>query len=353
MKSSADRKPALAFHRLVQRLLLLGVRLEESAPPPDPVPPARLQPLIDAVAPDHRRFDARAVMFGNRYRSGFWAIYLLSAVAVLCAVLPLALGWDKGFGVLRPMARLWTLAEVAVIATVSAIYWIGHRRDWQGQWLKARTTAELTWYLPLVAPLVDFDTNPRQFDWYLHVFDLEQADGGEIAALCARVADTARRVLAGAWQDPGFVAGYANWAAAVLECQRHYHLGVARRQHALMHRVHGINAGLFGLTAAGALTHLFVHSLWLSLVTTFFPALGASLHGALAQSEAYRLSTTSESLAADLDGAIREIHASLDAAAPLESVERVRKSVSDALSLVLEEHEDWHMLVRPHRLPLG
>ena len=353
MKSLISRAPPRAFHRLVQRVLLLGVRLGAEPQPPDPEPPARLQPLIDAVASDHRRFDARAITFGDRYRSGFWSIYLLSAVAVLCAVLPLALGWDEGFGSLRPMARLWTLAEVAVIATVSAIYWIGHRRDWQGQWLKARTTAELTWYLPLVAPLVDFDTNPGRIDWYLHVFDLEQPDGGEIAALCARVADTARRALAGAWQDPEFVAAYANWAASVLEGQRHYHLGVARRQHALMHRVHAINAGLFGLTAACALAHLFVHSLWLSLVTTFFPALGASLHGALAQSEAYRLSTTSERLAADLDRAITEIRGALRENAAPDRAARVKTAVSEALGLVLEEHEDWHMLVRPHRLPLG
>ncbi|MDE1923676.1 MAG: hypothetical protein KGI55_09645, partial [Gammaproteobacteria bacterium] len=119
------------------------------------------------------------------------------------------------------------------------------------------------------------------------------------------------------------------------------------------HRVHAINAGLFGLTAACALAHLIVHSLWLSLVTTFFPALGASLHGALAQSEAYRLSTTSERLAADLERAITEIRGALRENAAPDGAARVKAAVSEALGLVLEEHEDWHMLVRPHRLPLG
>lgn len=351
MKSSA--RPPVALHRLVQSALLLGARLAGPPPPPDPAPPIRMRPLIDAVAADHRRFDARAVTFGNRYRSGFWSIYLLSAVAVLFAILPLALGWDNPLRLASPAARLWTFAEVAVIATVSAIYWIGHKRDWQGQWLQARTTAELTWYLPLIAPLVDFDTHPEQIDWYLHVFDLAQPEGGEVGALCARLRATARRTLAGAWQDGGFVAAYAHWAIGVLAGQRHYHQGVARRQHALLHRVHRINAGLFGATAAGALVHLVVHSVWLTLLTTFFPALGASLHGALAQSEAYRLSATSESLAADLEAAVAEIRAALDEAAPLASGERVRKAIADALGLVLEEHEDWHMLVRPHRLPLG
>lgn len=346
-------RPSLPFHRLVQAVLLLGVRIVEPPPPPDPVPPPRLQPVVAAVAADHQRFDQRAITFGDRYRSGFWSIYLLSAVAVLCAVLPLALGWDDRLRIAHPLARIWALAEVGVIAVVIAIYWFGHKRDWQGQWLAARTTAELTWYLPLVAPLIDFDAHPEEMDWYVHVFDLEESDGGEVAALCARIRDTARQALHGAWQDPQFVTAYANWAVDVLEAQRHYHLRVARRQQALLHRVHRINAALFGLTAAGALTHLMVHTVWLSLVTTFFPALGASLHGALAQSEAYRLSATSESLAADLADAIASIRAAVIPDAPLDGAERVRKAIAAALELVLDEHEDWHMLVRPHHLPLA
>jgi hypothetical protein len=101
-----------------------------------------------------------------------------------------------------------------------------------------------------------------------------------------------------------------------------------------------------------------VHTLWLSLVTTFFPALGASLHGALAQSEAYRLSVTSERLVGELKGAGDEIRLALQgsAAHPASSVTNpalVKTSIQSAMALILEEHQDWHMLVRPHRLPLG
>ena len=118
-----------------------------------------------------------------------------------------------------------------------------------------------------------------------------------------------------------------------------------------------MNIWLFGLTGLGALLHLVMHTLWLSLITTFFPALGASLHGALAQSEAYRLNVTSERLVAELQGAIKQIRASL-------TTERrgsnsaadstpIKTSIQAAIALILEEHQDWHMLVRPHRLPLG
>ena len=118
-----------------------------------------------------------------------------------------------------------------------------------------------------------------------------------MAALCAHSEPLARTLLAQAWTDPQFVDELR--AAGQSISLRHRSTitpRIALRQHALLHRVHRVTSGLFALTALGALTHLLVHTLWLSLVTTFFPALAASLHGALAQSEAYRLGATSERL---------------------------------------------------------
>jgi hypothetical protein len=345
----------MALHQAIQRVLLIGVRLSFPAAAPAVSPPARLLPLIEALAPSHQMFDGRAVHYGHRYRSGFWAIYLLSAVAVLFAVLPLALGWDDKRHVMNPFLGLWAVAEVAVIGTVSAIYWSGHRRDWQGQWLGARTTAELTWYLPLVAPLLDFTRTDTTANWYVQVFDPEQSmrSGDDVEAICASNTPLARSQLQDAWSDPAFISSYARWTIGILEAQTNYHHRVAIKQHALLHRVHSVTSGLFGLTAVGALLHLVMHSVWLSIVTTFFPALGASLHGALAQSEAYRLGTTSERLAVELQDAIARIHATLDGHEPLAAAAAIKESIEAAIELILEEHQDWHMLVRPHHLPLA
>jgi hypothetical protein len=345
----------MALHQTLQNCLLLGVHLESPEPPPAPRPPVALQPLIDAVADSHRWFDARALHYGHRYRSGYWAIYLLSAIAVLCAVLPLALGWDSARHRLHPYAGLWAAAEVTVIGTVSVIYWEGHRRDWQGQWLRARTTAELSWYLPVVAPLLDFTAHAAEVNWYLRVFDPGQHLRGaqDIATLCARSEPLARELLATAWSDPQFIVGYPRWTIELLEQQRHYHHGVAIKQHALLHRVHRVNSVLFALTALGATLHLVIHSLWLSLITTFFPALGASLHGALAQSEAYRLGATSERLVGELKSAIDRIRAAIEELGSTADVTGLKVSIEAALALILEEHQDWNLLVRPHRLPLG
>ena len=345
----------MALHQAIQRVLLIGIRLRVPAPPPAASPPERLLSLIEALAPAHLMFDGRALHYGNRYRSGFWAIYLLSAFAVLFAVLPLALGWDDRRHLQHPVAGLWAVAEVLVIGTVSIIYWLGHRRDWQGQWLQARTTAELIWYLPLVAPLLDFGRPETSSNWYMRVFDPGNhlRSGDELEAICSKNEPLARTLLDGAWSDPAFLAKYALWTVGILEGQTHYHHRVAIKQHALSHRVHSVNIGLFGLTALGALLHLVLHTVWLSLVTTFFPALGASLHGALAQSESYRLGTTSERLAVELQRAIGCIRETLDLKdAPLNAAS-IRESIQAAIELILEEHQDWHMLVRPHHLPLA
>jgi len=345
----------MALHQIIQRLLLVGTHIKSLPPLGAPQAPPALLPLIEAIAGPHRRFDERAIHYGHRYRSGFWAIYLLSAIAVLFAVIPLALGWDSPRHLRHAYAGVWALGEVFVIGTVSAIYWLGHRHDWQAQWLRARTTAELSWYLPMLAPLLDFTLPAADANWYLRVFDPGQHLRGadDVAALCAANEPLARNLLANAWSDPKFIASYARWTTDILEQQRHYHYRIAGKHHALRHRVHTVNSALFGLTALGAMLHLAMHTLWLSLVTTFFPALGASLHGALAQSEAYRLGTTSERLVAELQGAIDRIRATLDGNGFTGDVTALKASVEAAIAVILEEHQDWHLLVRPHNLPLA
>lgn len=345
----------MAFHQAVQRLLLVGTRLDRRPAPADPVAPPALQPLIESIAAAHSAFDARAVYFGHRYRSGFWAIYLLSAIAVLFAVLPLALGWDSPSHARHPYVAVWAAGEVLIIGTVSIIYWLGRHHRWQEQWLRARTTAELSWYLPLVAPLLDFNVLSVEANWYLRVFDpgqhLRAVD--EVAALCARHEARARELLADAWSSSEFISGYAQWTVQILEQQRHYHHALATRQHALVHRVHMINTYLFGLTALGACMHLVMHTIWLSLITTFFPALAASLHGALAQSEAYRLDNTSRRLVTQLGASIERIRGALSMQAAVHDPEPVRIAIQGAMAIILQEHQDWHLLVRPHQLPLA
>jgi hypothetical protein len=36
-----------------------------------------------------------------------------------------------------------------------------------------------------------------------------------------------------------------------------------------------------------------------------------------------------------------------------DSLTAVKSSIEGALALILEEHQDWNLLVRPHHLPLA
>lgn len=353
----------MALHKTIQQLLLIGARLPVPAPRPvKPQPPAALVPIIAAVTPIHDAFNGRAIDFGHRYRSAFWAIYILSAIAVLFAVMPLALGWDDEHNAFNHYSAIWVVAEILVIMLVGLIYWRGHQQDWQGQWLGARTKAEMTWYLPLIAPLIDANdaadagsVSADSANWYAQLFSSKQpghADA-DISTVCRTLAPLVRSSLLDAWADPQFVTSYAQWTVDMLEGQRHYHQHVAHHQHALLHRVHAINTWLFGLTGLAALAHLFIHSKVLTMMATFFPALGASLHGALAQSEAYRLESTSLRLVEELGKLIAGIRETRRVIDPVQSGEALRTAILSAVSLILDEHQDWHMLVRPHHLPLG
>jgi len=38
---------------------------------------------------------------------------------------------------------------------------------------------------------------------------------------------------------------------------------------------------------------------------------------------------------------------------PAPEAAAIKDSIMAAIELILEEHQDWHMLVRPHHLPLA
>ena len=97
------------------------MRLPATAAPREAPPPPAVAALAAAVAPHFDAFNARAIKAGNRYRSAFCALYLLSALAVLCAVMPLAVGWDDARHDMHAWAGAWVVAEVLVIASPCAM----------------------------------------------------------------------------------------------------------------------------------------------------------------------------------------------------------------------------------------
>ena len=55
----------------------------------------------------------------------------------------------------------------------------------------------------------------------------------------------------------------------------------------------------------------------------------------------------------ELQGAIEDVRKVLAELPLVTRVQALKASVEAAITLILEEHQDWHMLVRPHHLPLA
>jgi hypothetical protein len=344
------------LHQSVRDLLLLGKGIQRPQMPIPVPPPPALESLLVAVRPVQQEYNERAMVFGHRYRSAFWALYLLASLAVLCAGMPFVLGWADEESPRHALAIWWGVGEFLIIATVALVYFAGHRQDWQGQWLMLRTRAELSWYLPLIAPLVStMAAKPRAGNWYARVFGeggLSESDEA-IDALCAAAGPGTLETLAAVWQDAAFVRQYGTWCRSIVEEQIRYHRHVATVNRALRHRAHQITTALFVMTGLGAALHLFWHANVLLLPTMWFPALGASLHGAIAQSEAYRLVVSAERLEFELGAHLSSIDAALTQESLQDRGAHLRAAVKATLATILDEHEDWLMLVRPHHLPLG
>jgi hypothetical protein len=85
----------------------------------------------------------------------------------------------------------------------------------------------------------------------------------------------------------------------------------------------------------------------MTLVTIFFPALGAALHGALVQSEASRIEQASTRLDYKLEQAVQAFGATST------QPDDVADWVQSSIAVLLDEHQDWHGTVRPHHIPLA
>ena len=244
-----------------------------------------------------------------------------------------------------------------VIGTVSAIYWRGHRRDWQAQWLRARTTAELSWYLPMLAPLLDFSSaGGRSANWYLRVFDPGQHLRGadDVAALCADNEPLARELLVDAWSDPEFVSSYAQWTIDILE--RAAPLPLPHREQAPCAAASRAPREQRSVRADGARRAAAprrAHALAVA-GNDFFPGarrLIARRARAIRSLPARHHLRTPGGRSAGRDR--RAFARRSTRASPPATSHALKAAIEAAIALILEEHQDWHLLVRPHNLPLA
>ena len=106
-----------------------------------------------------------------------------------------------------------------------------------------------------------------------------------------------------------FLAQPAHYAAEALAYARllagqqlRYHCLRAQQEQTIVHRVHQLSVGAFGMTILAVIVHFWWHSAVLTIICTAVPAFAASLHGFVAQEESERLAASYSAMANRLQG---------------------------------------------------
>ena len=95
--------------------------------------------------------DTLAVAYGDIYRSAFLATYLLAAVAVGMALLPIAFNFTHDVSIFGE--KIFVYSEIIVILIMLLIVVIGRFKRWHERWLDYRIAAELIRHIRLISPL--------------------------------------------------------------------------------------------------------------------------------------------------------------------------------------------------------
>jgi hypothetical protein len=321
----------------------------------------RIAQFVDCLRPFYAWPDKLAVLYGDFFRSTFLFAYLLAAIAVGLALLPVGLGLPHH----HPAERVFIILELAAIVAILVLVALGVFGRWHERWIEYRFTAELVRHLCLVAPLGGRRAFPQipahwasygqpgstWMGWYVR--SVERALG-----------------LPSAVVDKRYIEEHVGHLAEVVNEQAKFHENATGRYHAMETRLHTTGIILLGLTLLACLLHL-VHSFWpdarwtawmlplfLTFLCGFCPALGAALAGMTNQGEFRRLTNRSEAMTEQL----HRLHARIKAlhqeilATDAESRQFSRRAVDlagSAAGLLVNEVLDWRvvLLEQPLRPP--
>jgi hypothetical protein len=323
-------------YRLFRAALLLGAEtpLAHAVPASEKSEPSAAWRLIEPVFHLH---DQQANRYAAMHRSASWVNYLLSALAVALAVIPLALS----------MPGMWlAIAEGLTLVVILSLFAAGKWGRWHKRWLQERSLAEQLRYMHVLIPWTPPEcSNPwntqrkshPEIDRLWHQWRLspEFAQARLVATDSARARD------------------HAKMLAEVLRSQAAYHARLAHLEHALVHRIHLLSTGCFMGSLASVALHLcHVHSPWLPVAATVLPATASALHGLLAQGECSRVARRSRQQSARLAQHAATVAALLQAPGDelLTSLPEVSRS---ATRLLMAEHAQWQDLFAEHSIPLA
>jgi hypothetical protein len=304
-------------------------------------------PMSDALG----HADSQARRIGGCARDAYTVLYACAGLAVLFAACGVA-ATDN-----HALLNVLVLAELATLLLLLLTFRKAHRVNWHGRWLALRFHVEFLRCLPLLAAMRSdslqahhaYEHDARDVDAAPlppHLAALSshhgKADGRSAAheaGLRAIRAGLYQRLHARCQQQPAHYAALAlAYARTVAGQQLRYHCVRAQQEQAIVHRVHALSIGAFGLTIVAVAAHFWWHAALLTIISTGVPAFAASLHGFMAQEESERLAASSAAMAIRLQGW-------LDLEAPdAGELAAMQSRLAELVDLMLAEAQDWHRL---------
>lgn len=331
-----------AFHTLCRRVFLVGAHFPERSQERSPVtPPESLGRVIAAFSARRSVAEVLASKYGNLYRSAYWAIYLLSSLAVGMALLTMAL----------PSFGGWFVAlEALTILFILVVFTLGSKHRWHAKWLAFRREAEVIRYLPIIHIVhqLSLESVQRQGPEpqskqsapaespYGVPIDISTEEKEHLATLDQLI--TSDGVLNNELRQ---------WVEFILQEQIYYHERRAFEEHLIHERIHKLAFFCFVVTAFAVLAHAGFHTIWLSVVAAFFPSLAAALTGVAAHAEMVRLRLESESVAKDLSDIERRLTDEIS------SNEMIKDCLRAFVGRVLGEVIVWHTFSKQKALTLA
>src|SRR3984957_5563307 len=313
-----------------------------AAPPALPEDTQRY--LLDKLCPHYAWADGLSGYYAGLLRSSSLATNLLSASAVLVAMLGML-----GHGYHLESRRIPELTEFALIAFILLITWHGRRKSWHERWLNYRQLAELLRQYCYLAPLGCALATPPPPAHFGSDADRSWVDG--MFRTIARDLGLAPAII-----NPGYLVSIGKLIESILDDQVGYHRSNSGTLTKLSHRLHHIGTTLFVLTLLGCVVHVFSNqinrdSFWFLILATVPPAFGAAFYAIASHGEFARTADRSRAMAAELSSL-----QSIDLKNALDSKDdtfaALREAAQRIAGVMIAETMDWSFVFRYRTLNL-
>jgi hypothetical protein len=275
----------------------------------------------------------------GRHRNSIWLSFLLSASAVIVAVigaLPSEQVHDAHEAAHHAAVHWTTYVELGLISWILWLVFREKSKGWHGWWLPLRAMSEM----------LKYHTNLK-------------VNNGKSLAIGA-LSTQALRMPSSTWEDWVFkqmykaqpladqscltTKGLRVKIKAIIENQLEYHKNKHEKEHKLHHHLHMFSIILFIATLVAVVAHFFVHWPWLLIATAGFPAVAAAIHGILTMSESERIAEQSSEMAEQLKNYQRAL-CELPNDESWATMLATRNLAAQVVTTMVNENQTWKSLI--------